>query len=119
MSRNLSIGPDPNFFVPCLNDSTKLQVKALNNEALKGQIEAKSLSAEDGAKLHTLFDERKMTHAEIKAKIIEIRGFMTQVFEAWTGPMQSFTLTSVGMAIGHANIKRFTGDFSKLEIWIN
>lgn len=119
VSRNLSIGPDSNLFVPCLNDSKKLQVKALNKEALKKQIEDKTLSAEDAAKLHTLFDERKMTPAQIKAKIIEIRGFMTQVFDAWTEIMQSFTLTSVGMAIGHANIKRFTGEFAKLEIWIN
>ena len=119
MSRNLSTGLDQNFFVQCLNDSTKLQVKALNKDALKKQIEDKLLSAEDGAKLHSLFDERKMAPAQIKAKIIDIRGFMTQVFDAWTQTMQSFTLTSVGMAIGHANIKRFNGEFAKLEIWIN
>jgi hypothetical protein len=118
-ARNISIGLDSQFFVACLNDSTKLQVKALNKQALNKQIEDKLLSPDDGAKILSLFDERKMSPAQIKAKIIEVRGFMTQVFDAWTETMQSFTLTSVGMAIGHANIKRFTGEFAKLDIWIN
>lgn len=118
-ARNISIGLDPQFFVACLNDPTKLQVKALNKQALSNKIEDTLLSADDGAKLLSLFDERKMSSVQIKAKIIEVRGYMAQVFDAWTESMQSFTLTSVGMAIGHANIKRFTGEFAKLEIWIN
>jgi hypothetical protein len=28
-------------------------------------------------------------------------------------------LTSVGISIGHANIKRLVGEFAKLSIWIN
>lgn len=119
VARNLSVGLDPRFIVQCLNDSTKLQVNALNKQVLNEQIKDELLSPDDGAKLLSLFDERKMPHDQIRAKVIEIRGYMAQVFEGWSGDMQSFTLTSVGMAIGHANIKRFTGEFAELEIWIN
>jgi len=33
--------------------------------------------------------------------------------------MKKFTLTSLGIAIGHANIKRLIGEFANLSIWIN
>ncbi|WP_376778330.1 LPO_1073/Vpar_1526 family protein [Stutzerimonas nitrititolerans] len=45
---------------------------------------------------------------------------MESVFDTWSdSPMKSFTMTSVGMAIGHANIKRLVGEFASLSIWIN
>lgn len=118
-ARNISIGLDSNFFIQCLSDSTKIQVNALNKDALSSRIADRGLSVEDGKKILGLFDERKMPAAQIKAKIIEVRSYMVQVFDAWTDDMQSFNLTSVGIAIGHANIKRFIGEFGRLEIWIN
>jgi hypothetical protein len=45
---------------------------------------------------------------------------MSGLFETWSGSlMKNFTLTSVGIAIGHANIKRLIGEFANLSIWIN
>jgi hypothetical protein len=45
---------------------------------------------------------------------------MSDCFEIWfASPMKNLTLTSVGIAIGHANIKRFAGEFANLSIWIN
>jgi hypothetical protein len=62
----------------------------------------------------------KMSDNEIKEKIIAIRPYMAEVFETWTNSsLQTFTLTSVGIAIGHANIKRLIGEFADLAIWIN
>ncbi len=61
-----------------------------------------------------------MTDAEIRDKCIEIRPYMRDLFTSWEkSPMQSFTLTSVGIAIAHANIKRLVGEFANLSIWIN
>ena len=49
-----------------------------------------------------------------------IRPYMSGVFETWSeSAMKNLTLTSVGIAIGHANIKRLVGEFSNLSIWIN
>lgn len=118
--KGISIGRDPRFFVQCLNDPSKLQVNANSKEMLDKAFEAHSITPEDRAKISALFDVGKMQDAEIKHKCIEIRPYMSELFETWSkSAMQNFTLTSVGIAIGHANIKRLVGEFANLSIWIN
>lgn len=119
-NRAISIGIDPRFFMPCLNDATKWQVRANNKENLEKSLDAQGVFSDDRAKILDLFDLGKMSEPEIKEKLIAIRPYMAEVFDIWTNsPMQTFTLTSVGMAIGHANIKRLIGEFASLAIWIN
>ncbi len=118
--RGISIGLDPRFFISCLNDQSKLQVRANSKELLDKAFEEHAISAEDRAKISALFDVGKMNESEIKDKCIEIRPYMSGLFETWSGSaMKNFTLTSVGIAIGHANIKRLVGEFANLSIWIN
>jgi hypothetical protein len=119
-SRAISIEPDSRIFIPCLNDMSKLQVKANSKENLEKYLDAEGVSLEDRAKIVELFDLGKMSESEIKEKVIALRPYMAEVFDIWTNsPMQTFTLTSVGMAIGHANIKRLIGEFARLSLWIN
>jgi hypothetical protein len=119
-SRAISVGLDSRIFIPCLNDPTKLQVKANSKEKLEELLDMQGLSPEDKAKIFQLFDLGKMSDPEIKETLIAIRPYMAEVIEIWrNSPMQTFTLTSVGMAIGHANIKRLIGEFASLSIWIN
>lgn len=119
-NREISIGLDQRFFIPCLNDPTKFQVRANNKTILEQNLSANDIKPEDRAKIVALFDVGKMSHAEIREKCISIRPFMESVFDTWSdSPMKSFTMTSVGMAIGHANIKRLVGEFASLSIWIN
>ncbi len=119
-NRAISGGLDSRFFIPCLNDQSKLQVNANSKENLEKWLDTQGVSSEDRAKILELFDLGKMSESEIKDKLIAIRPYMAEVFEAWTNSaMQTFTLTSVGMAIGHANIKRLIGEFASLAIWIN
>lgn len=119
-NRTVSVGADVRFFIPCLNDPAKLQVRANNKEVLEPYLDQHGVSADDKMKILQLFDLGKMSDAEIKEKVIAIRPYMAEVFETWTNsPLQTFTLTSVGIAIGHANIKRLIGEFADLSIWIN
>jgi len=118
--RGISIGADPRFFIPCLNDHSKLQIRANSKEGLDKRLEANAIPPEDRDKISALFDVGKMSGNEIKEKCVEIRPYMSRVIEMWDqSEMKSFTLTSVGIAIGHANIKRLIGEFAKLSIWIN
>lgn len=118
--RGLPAGAYRNLFLPCLNDQNRLQVNAINHTQLENLLSESGASTEDAAKIKALFDLNKMNDEEIRAKCIEIRGYMESVFEAWsTSQMKNFTLTSVGIAIGHANIKRLAGEFADLSIWIN
>lgn len=119
-NRSISVGVDSRFFIRCINDETKLQVNANSKESLEKLLDAQGVSPEDRPKISELFDLGKMSEPEIKEKLIAIRPYMAEMFEIWTNsPMRTFTLTSVGMAIGHANIKRLVGEFASLSIWIN
>lgn len=118
--RNISIGNDPRFFIPCLNDLEKLQVKANNKESLEDMFNSFQIQDADRANIVALFDLHKMNHKEVRDICVKIRPYMEEVFDIWSeSPMKSFTLTSVGMAIGHANIKRLIGEFADLSIWVN
>jgi len=118
--RGVSIGVDKRFFIPCFNDPSKMQVRANSKELLDKNLEAHAISPEDRAKINSLFDVGKMNETEIREKCLEIRPYMSGVFETWSeSAMKNFTLTSVGIAIGHANIKRLVGEFANLSIWIN
>ena len=119
-TRGISVGCDDRFFIPCLNDPSKLQIRANNMEILKDRLIENLIGPEDIEHINALFNVGKMSHDEIREKCISIRPYMAPVFELWANPpINSFTLTSVGMAIGHANIKRLTGEFASLSIWIN
>lgn len=119
-ARGISIGASVNFFTPCINDPSKFQVKALNTRLLSDLYTENNINTDDQAKINALFGEYKMSHDEIREKCVNIRPFMNSVFESWANSrMNSFTLTSVGIAISHANIKRLIGEFASLSIWIN
>lgn len=118
--RRISIGLDDRFFIQCLNDPLRVQVKALNKELLEESFDAHTIPVEDRPKISGLFNLGKMSEAEVKKICIEVRPYMASIFECWSeSAMKNFTLTSVGIAIGHANIKRLVGEFENLSIWIN
>ncbi|MCG8641037.1 MAG: hypothetical protein MI862_14975 [Desulfobacterales bacterium] len=119
-SKGISIGCDPRFFIPCLNDPKKIQVSANDKDVLNTNLSLCSIHSDDREKIISLFDQGKMNSGEIRQTCIKIRPYMKNVFDIWAdSPMKSFTLTSVGMAIGHANIKRLIGEFADLSIWVN
>ena len=116
----IAIGLDNRVFIPCLNDPTKLQVKATNKDVLNILLDSLSIGQEDRAKITSLFEQGLMSNEEVKTKCVSIRPYMEQIFSTWaSSSMQNFNLTSVGIAIGHANVKRLVGEFANLSIWIN
>jgi hypothetical protein len=61
-----------------------------------------------------------MSDEEIKADLITRNEKMAKLFTVWDStPMKHMTLTSVGIAIGHAFTRSKTGDSGNLAIWIN
>lgn len=108
------------MFMPCLNNPEKLQIRALETDYLKTFLEIKNTSIDQIQKFEQLFQENMFNDEEIRSKIITSSPFMGSIFKSWsTTKLQNFDLTSVGIAIGHANNKRITGEFSNLSIWIN
>ena len=119
-AQELPPGLPPGLFRPCLNDAASLQLAVPSTESLRAIAEQYGLDAAQAGKLNALFDRNPMNDAAIQGKVTEIRPYMERVFESWqSGSMKSFALTSVGIAIGHANIKRRCGEFADIRIWIN
>lgn len=111
---------DVRYFIPCLNDPERFQVSANSKTTLDQLFVLSPVPPADKDKISALFQMGKMSSEEIRAKCVRIRPYMEQVFDIWSNsPMKNFELTSVGIAIGHADIKRALGEFADLSIWIN
>ena len=120
LGKQLSIPSSHPIFIPCVNDSTRRQVNGMNEEIIRSECKRMGISDDDTGKLVALHTEVLMNEDEIRTAICDERPFMRKVFDIWgTSGMSHFTLTSVGMAIGHANIKKSLGEFTDLAIWIN
>jgi hypothetical protein len=119
--RGIAVGQDTRFFVECLNDSSKVQIRAVNKEALQKTLDTHSVAPDDRTKINLLFDQTiMMSDEEVRKLCILMRPYMENVFSIWnTSVMTNLSLTSVGMAIGHANIKRLVGEFADLSIWVH
>ncbi len=53
-TRGLGIGRDQRFFIPCLNDPTKIQVRANSKELLEKNLKAASIAIDDEQKIMAL-----------------------------------------------------------------
>ena len=108
------------ILLPCVNDQTRRQVNGINEEVIRTECKRLALADDDTTKLVNLHNETLMSSDEIKGKIVGARPYMNRVFDVWSkSSMGRFALTSVGIAIGHANIKKNAGEFTDLSIWIN
>jgi hypothetical protein len=119
-ARGITAGLGSSLFMRCLNSPSKIQVRTNSHETLETLFDQAAVPKEERQKIKELFDETKMSEPEIRAKCIEIRPYTEHLFDIWSeSPMRNFTLTSVGIAIGHANIRKIAGEFADLAIWIN
>lgn len=104
---------------PCINDQTKLQVRILGAETLHQLAEKRVDVKQHQQALENLLNQGLMDMGVIQQKLDSLAPFMPKLFSDWeSSELKSFNLTSVGIAIAHANIKRFAGEFAQLSIWI-
>jgi hypothetical protein len=119
-SKQMTIPFTHPIFVTCLHDQSRRQVNAMNEDVLKKQAASQQIVGDDLNKLIALQNEHLMAHEDIKTFIVARQPHMQRVFDIWEeSNMKHFTLTSVGISIGHANIKKNLGEFTDLSIWIN
>ncbi len=105
------------MLMPCLNNVALMQVAANTDKVLESKSKQLGLDDDDIAKLKALHGEGFMDLAAIGEKIAGVAPFMKEVEKKWKA-LPVFNLTSVGMAIGHANVKRLSGEVAPLSIWL-
>ncbi len=119
-AKQLSIPESHSIFTLCLNDSSRLQVNGLTEDVIRSECARLGISVDDVSKLVALHNETLMTPDEVRQNVTKARDYMQGVFDVWKDSnMSHFTLTSVGISIGHANVKKNLGEFTDLSIWIN
>lgn len=107
--------------MPCMANPARLQFRTINTKVLADHLTTKGILEDRQRPYIDLFNQSLMSDEQVQAMIIGKNIYMKLIFDMWSSTqLSSFTLTSVGMAIGHANLKRLIGfDFAPLSIWVN
>ena len=118
----LSVNPDANvnaILTHCLHNGELIQIAGLNDSAINTLALNRNISADMLNKLLELQHKATMNDKEVRDYLEKSNPCMAALFKYWSStPLENMTLTSVGIAIGHANMRRITGDSSDLSIWI-
>jgi len=104
------------LIIPSLQDPSKLQFAALSFEVLKVKASDTGLSESELQNTWNMFEGTIVDVVEmIERQAPEIR----MLVDVWANtPLKNFKLTSLGLAIGHANARRVIGFDAPLDIWI-
>ena len=100
---------DPSLVKPSITEES-----IMREFSLQLRIEASLID-----KLLEIMKKHAMNSHEAKDYSITAHPCMTILYDVWDNSfMKNMTLTSVGIAIAHANIRRITGNQFDLSIWI-
>jgi len=107
------------IFMPAVRDTERVQVRARTEEDLKTLI-SNLAQPELEPPIRQAFNLNVMQADEIQAELLERIPEFEAPLKAWReSSLQSLTLTSVGIAIGHGYWRRVTGGAVPLLIWIS
>ncbi|BDB71707.1 hypothetical protein Cthiooxydans_41190 [Comamonas thiooxydans] len=103
----------------CLNNNNLIQISAINEEVINRLAIEHSISPDLVAKAKTLFNEHAMSESEIKSDILAMCPKIDKLFELWDKTkISKFTLTTVGIAIARANLKKRVNMDLDLGVWV-
>lgn len=91
----------------------------MNDEAIDSECVRLGVEPEKAGQLKQLQASKAMSPPEVKDYLLNVRPQIGRLFEVWDSTsMKHMTLTSVGIAIACANIKRRTSIHFDLSIWL-
>ncbi|HEV2265596.1 MAG TPA: LPO_1073/Vpar_1526 family protein [Stellaceae bacterium] len=105
--------------MPCLNDSNKLQFKAINSDLAKEQLDKSGLDQSATQNLVNLFSAKMWNGQKLIEKLKPTIPDYERLAKIWSEtPLHQSTPTALGTAIGHATLRRLDPDFGAISIWI-
>lgn len=105
------------LFIPCLWNKDLIQIKAYNDDKLDELLNIKGIPQGEKQMFKTIFSS-VVPNQEILDFLKGIHAKMPELVKVWNQTMNSVNLTSVGVALARANIKRKTKINLDLKIWI-
>jgi len=107
------------IIIRCLQNNMKFQLAAIDDETFEVIAKEKGIGETEIAKLKPLMNNYQLNAGETKELIKQQGDFMNILFDVWdNSPLKNMTLTSVGITIATANLRRKTGISVNLGIWI-
>lgn len=108
------------FVIPALRDPSRWQLQLLADEDLDKAATRAGLEGRI-TELKNVVNLGRMSEADVSTEVVTRVPAIETLRDAWddeqTG-LQSMTLTSVGLALGHAYWARLTGANAPLQIWL-
>lgn len=96
------------------------QINAINNKDIIRKCENLDLDSSTIFKIKRIQKEHLMNNENIQKAILKIDENFSNLFSLWDKSFIKYLeLTSVGVAIGIANIERKIGESLDFSIWIN
>lgn len=109
-----------NLVMPAIRDPARMQISVAAEQTLLESLESVGLG-DDFAAVSPLMSSGRMTETEVAEEAVAQVPALEVLRDVWdegTGALSSMTLTSVGIAIGHAYWSRLTGNTASLSIWL-
>lgn len=107
------------LIIQCFHEPEKFQIGVLDEEVLETIAKQNGLNEDIITKLKQYFNKTTKPQNEVKDMLLESLPKFEKVFDVWNkSSFNQLELTSVGIAIAHANYRRKTGDTMDLSIWI-
>lgn len=107
------------IIIPCFHDESKMQIGVRDESVLEHIANQNNLDQAIVAKLKQYFTKTTQSQNDIKNMLLEAIPEMEKIFDIWNkSSFNKLELTSVGIAIAHANYRRRTGETMDLSIWI-
>lgn len=104
------------LLIPCVNDASKLQPNGISFDHFKENADASSVSEDDLKRVWRLFEGSIGDAPELLASVAPDIAFLIDLWD--NSELKQLLLTSIGVAIGHANAVRMIGVDAPLNIWI-
>ena len=107
------------LLIPHASQSGRMRISISHKVQFMRSAEEQGISGNISSKMWELFNECMLTEDEIRENIRPKFPQIDDLFRVWsTTPLQQLDLTSVGMAIAHANLVRLVNVNADLSLWI-
>jgi hypothetical protein len=107
------------LIIPCVNNRAKLQLNAPNRNWFDGIDEVRRLPKSEQDRIWSTFDSSVWSGETLIEKVETVFPEIRTLYDLWEQtPLKRLSLTTIGIAVGHANLSRVAPFGSPLSTWI-